>query len=139
MAKPPKPAAGPTRRLDRKIWTAKVLAGVPYANLAMELERLEDGTAVATIKLAKPGYMKPPLSWVLPLSKYRRVLLDRPGMEVLDACDGQRTVEQIVEDFAAKHRLSFREAQLAVMQFLRQLIDRGIVAVVGLEKEPRER
>ena len=46
-------------------------------------------------------------------------------------CDGKKPVESIIEKFAAMHKLSFREAQLAVTQFLRELLQRGVVVVVG--------
>jgi hypothetical protein len=52
-------------------------------------------------------------------------------------CDGRRTVEAIIEEFAADHKLSFREAQLSVTQFLRQLTQRGLIAVVGESKDDR--
>jgi hypothetical protein len=44
-------------------------------------------------------------------------------------------VERIVESFAADHKLTFREAQLSVTQFLRMLTERGVVAIVGLEQK----
>jgi hypothetical protein len=75
--------------------------------------------------------MRPPLTWLLPLSRERVVALDAVGREVWQACDGQRTVEEIVEEFAARHRLSFHAARLSVLQFLQQLTRRGIVVMAG--------
>ena len=45
------------------------------------------------------------------------------------ACDGRQTVEAIVDRLAANHKLTFHESRLAVMQFLRMLMQRGAVAV----------
>ena len=61
------------------------------------------------------------------------------GAEVLDLCDGKRNVERIIEQFAGAHKLTFREAQLAVTQFLRQLTRRGLTAIVGLNEDADER
>jgi hypothetical protein len=113
------------------------LSSVPHRNQAMEVARREKGV-VAVIPVRRPTWLVPPISWVLPFSSHRRVELDELGTEVLDMCDGKETVETIVEKFAASHKLSFREAQLSVTQFLRMLAERGLVAVVSSRKgEPR--
>jgi hypothetical protein len=61
--------------------------------------------------------------------------LDRIGSFVLSLCDGHRTVESIIESFASSHKLSFREAQLPVTQFMQELTQRGVIALVGLEED----
>jgi hypothetical protein len=116
-----------------------MLRARPFANEAMERERLSDGRLVVSVPIRRPRYLVPPLSWLLPFSSHRRVELDPLGVEVLDRCDGRHTVESIVEQFASDHKLTFREAQLAVMQFLRQLTQRGLVAVVGVDEESEKR
>ncbi|MCJ7543016.1 MAG: PqqD family protein [Phycisphaerae bacterium] len=87
--------------------------------------------------IPRPKYLVPPLSWILPFSPYRRVELEPVGSGVLKMCDGRRTVEAIIEAFAAGHKLSFREAQLAVTQFLSQLMQRGLVVIVGQDGDTR--
>jgi len=115
---------------DRDTSVPQLLATVPHKNAAVKLRRVRDGM-LATIPMARPRWLVPPLSWILPFSRFRQVRLDAPGTAVLDLCDGQHTVEQIIETFAGENKLSFREAQLAVVQFLRELVQRGIVALVG--------
>ena len=46
-------------------------------------------------------------------------------------CDGRRDTEVIVEQFAAAHRLSFREALVPVTQYLHALSGRGVVVLAG--------
>jgi len=120
---------------ERKIAATRFLAAVPHKNAAMKMERLRDG-AMVSVPVRRPGWLIPPISWLLPWSDCRRVQLDRPGTEVLDLCDGRRTVEEVVERFSRTHKLSFREGQVAVTQFLSDLLRRGIVALAGTE-EPR--
>lgn len=122
-------------RIDAK----DMLRARPFANEAMERQRLSGGRLLVSVPLERPRYLVPPLSWILPFSSHRRVELDVLGVEVLDRCDGRNTVESIIEQFAQSHTLTFREAQLAVMQFLRQLTQRGLVAIVGVEEEPDKR
>ena len=122
----------------RKVSSADFLSAVPYPNKAMDLTRSADGSVLVGVPLDRPGWLIPPISWVLPFSSERRVNLDALGAALLAMCDGSNTVETIIEKFAARHKLSFREAQLPVTQFLQQLTERGVVAVVGTDKETDE-
>ena len=119
---------------DRRMSAEQVLSAVPVRNVAMQLQRRDDGSAVASVPLKRPRWLVPPLSWIIPFSSHRRIELDSAGVALLDLCDGQRDIERIIEKFAADHKLSFREAQLSVTKFLQQLTQRGVVAVVGLSR-----
>jgi hypothetical protein len=57
------------------------------------------------------------------------VVLDALGRGVFDLCDAHRTVEDIVDAFAAAHHLTFHEARISVTQYLRELIRRGVCAI----------
>ena len=118
---------------QRRIFSSEFLPAVPHVNQAMTTNRKADGGLVASVPVRRPRYLVPPLSWIMPFSSHRRIELDSLGASVLDMCDGRRSVEAIIEEFASDHKLSFREAQLAVTQFVRQLVKRGIVAMVGME------
>ncbi|MBD3344475.1 MAG: PqqD family peptide modification chaperone [Chitinivibrionales bacterium] len=107
-----------------------ILSAVPTRNSAVE-ENDRGQTVVLQVPLKKTKwYTHPPVSWVLPFSKYRRVALDELGKEVWDACDGVQTMERIIEMFAERHFLSFHEARLSVMEFVRQLMRRGMLVLV---------
>ncbi len=123
-------------RTDR-VPAAKFLPAVPYVNQAMEINRRGNGTAVVSIPMRRPRFLVPPFSWIIPFSSHRRVELDKIGLGVLDLCDGQRNIEAIIDKFSADHKLSFREAQLAVTQFMRQLVQRGIIAIIGMEGDTK--
>ena len=125
------------KQLKPQLSTANLLAAVPYRNRAMEITSRPDGSALVSIPIPRPKFLVPPLSWILPFSPHRRVELEPVGAGVLRMCDGRRTVEAIIEEFAADHKLSFREAQLSITQFLRQLTQRGLIAVVGGSKDDR--
>jgi hypothetical protein len=111
-----------------------LLGAIPHVNDAVRLHEGSRGGLLAEVPIKRPRWLVPPLSWILPFSERRRVRLDVLGARILDMCDGKSTMERIVERFAAANRLSFREAQLAVMSFMRLLTERGLVAVVGPEQ-----
>ncbi|MFW6133137.1 MAG: PqqD family protein [Planctomycetota bacterium] len=113
----------------------QLLEAVAYQNQAMEVRPLRGGGCRVEVPLNRPRWLIPPLSWVLPFSSRRRVELDVPGREVMGLCDGRRTVEEIIEKFASNHKLTFREAQLSVTTFIKQLTQRGLVVIVGEQKE----
>jgi len=87
--------------------------------------------ATVTVALPRNWLRRPPINWLLPTARTRRIRLDAIGTAVLELCDGRGSVEEIVERFAAEHRLSFREGQVAVAQFLQSLVARGILTMRG--------
>jgi len=120
---------GPKR--PKEVSVEDVLRSRVHRNRAMEIKERPDGTCLVEVPLRRPRWLVPPISWVLPFSSRRRLELDRLGSSVLSLCDG-RTVEEIIEKFAADHKLSFRESQLSVTKFLELLSQRGVVAIVGV-------
>jgi hypothetical protein len=117
----------------KRIDLEKLLDAVPTANSAVRVERHGE-SVVLFVPIRKRFWMGPPFSWVLPYRKEKGFALDALGAEVFSACDGERTLEQIIEGFADRHRLRFHEARLAVTQFLRTLSERNLVALVVQER-----
>jgi hypothetical protein len=128
-----------SRGKPRPLATADFLRSTVERNRAAEVEKRRGGGCRVSVPMRRPRWMVPPISWLLPFSSHRRVELDRLGAEVLAACNGRRTVEEMIEKFAADHKLSFREAQVSVTTFIRQLVERGLVAVVGPEQDAPKR
>jgi len=82
-----------------------------------------------SVRLRRPRYLVPPLSWLVPHRSARTMRLDPLGSQVWELCDGERTVEAIVDAFAERHRLTFHEARVAVTGYLQQLVQRGALAI----------
>ena len=118
---------------------ADVLEAIPVRNEAIRAERKSENETVVWVPVKRRWFMGPPLSWLMPFSKERGVGLDRLGTEVWDACDGKRRTEELVEEFAARHHLTFHEARISVLTFLRELTRRGLVAMVKPKSEGEER
>lgn len=113
---------------------AAQMACVPVRNTRVAAVAGED-TETITVPLTRRWWMRP-LSHFLRLPVARSYRLDGLGLEVWQAIDGQSTIGALVEGFAARHRLSYHEARAAVMGFLRLLITRGLIVVVGLDMTP---
>ncbi len=111
-----------------------MLQATPAPNAAATVERLDGGQVRLTIPRRRPAFLVPPISWIIQPSATRTVVLDGLGTQIWDLCDGQRPVEQIVEAFAAKHRLTFHESRVAATSYLRLLIERGALAIAVLKQ-----
>ncbi len=110
---------------------ADVLDTVPVRNTSVREERRNEGETVLVVPLKRRWYMGPPLSWVMPFSGERKVELDPLGMDVWGWCDGQRTAEDVIDAFAEKHHVTFHEARVSVLTFLRELTRRGLIVMLG--------
>ena len=109
---------------------AATLGAVPVRNRAVRQERRSDEETVLVAPLKERWFMGPPLGWLLPFSRERKVALDRMGMTVWGWCDGKRTTEKVIEEFASRYHVTFHEARVSVLAFLRELTRRGLVALV---------
>ena len=59
----------------------------------------------------------------------KKLQLDALGTEVWELLDGCVRVRDVIGQFAARHRLQQREAELAVTRFLRELGKRGLIGL----------
>ncbi len=57
----------------------------------------------------------------------KKLELDTLGSAVWGLLDGNRSVKQVIEEFARIYQLNAKEAETSVTQFLRQLGKRGLI------------
>lgn len=110
-------------------WAQTLKARACRNRAAREVVESNDMVAVY-VKNIRPGYMIPPISWIVPFKPERRFALDRIGTYIWTQCDGSRTMEDIIEAFATHHRLTFHEARAAVTQYVQELVKRGVLAMI---------
>jgi len=106
-----------------------LLKAIPLRNSAAKFEELSDGVLV-TIPMARRWLFRAPLTWILKLNPNKRIQLDAMGAWVLSRCDGRSRIEDVIEQVMEHYKLSFQEARAAVLQFMKMLVERGVVAVV---------
>ncbi len=115
----------------------RMLSARPVHNMAARVDELDgpstspgSDAVVVYVKNVRPWYMLPPLSWIVPHRRERRVVLDRVGSQMWRQCDGERTVEAVIDAFAATHDLTFHEARVAVTTYIKSLVKRGVLVIV---------
>ncbi len=106
-----------------------MLRAVPHRNEAAEVQPpAEDGSLRISVALRRPWWGFPPITWIIQPSKKRTVELNALGALVWELCDG-RTVEEIVDAFAARFSYTFHEARVSVTEYLKSLVQRGVLAI----------
>ena len=105
---------------------------IPIRNPHVVETRLETGE----ILLAYPETLKPWFITILQrmkkesrLQRLRKLQLDILGTGVWDLVNGKSTVMEIIDLFADCHQLYRKEAEVSVVQFLRELGRRGIIGM----------
>lgn len=113
------------------------LRALPIRNVAAE-ELKEDiysvDEVVLRVRMKKTKWLIP--HWLVPTRSSRRVRLTGIGITIWQQCNGQRCVEEIVDLLASEESLSFHEARVSVTQYLRQLVESGVL-VLSIPKEAR--
>jgi hypothetical protein len=115
----------PPAPLDRQT----SLSARPVLNRLVKTERGEDGNVILLVPRPDTMWVR----WVsrrLQLPAYKRVALDELGTFVIEHCNGEQTVRDIVDKFAKKYRLNRREAEVSMSTFLRDLARRSIIGLV---------
>jgi len=97
----------------------------PVAANIVKREPLDDGGQRLTVRVAPGKWQKRLLR--LPDEINRQFDLDSIGVEVLDMCDGNKSVRYIIRKFAKTHKVNEHEAEKAVVAFLRTMMQRGLV------------
>jgi len=106
-----------------------MLQAIPRRNAAADAVRRPDGTLAIHVRLRRPRWAVPPITWVVHMTDRRTVNLDALGTAVWDWADGRRTVEDVIDEFARRYSLTFHEARAAVTGFLSLLVKRGVLAI----------
>lgn len=107
----------------------RMLQAIPEKNTAAQVTRHGEQVSIF-IRNVRPAYLRPPISWFVPFKERRIVALDALGTRLWTLCDGSRTVEDIIDAFCADYELSFHEAKTCVTDYLKKLVQRGVLAVV---------
>lgn len=107
---------------------AQLLDAVPARNAAVRVE--ERGSALVLWVPIKRRWWTGLIGSLLPLRDERGIELDDLGQQVWKLCDGERSLEAVIEAFAEAHQLRFHEARISVMTFVRSLCKRNLMAIV---------
>lgn len=113
------------------------LSGVPLRNEAAGV--VDEGDEVRlSVALKRSRWLVPPISWVIKPRGEKTVRLDELGTEVWRLCDGERTLERIIDEFAERHSLTFHEARVSVTGYVKELMQRGALVIAAEEEDEDE-
>lgn len=104
----------------------RMLASVPHLNPHVRWERMDSGGIMAVYRRDLRGVRRL-LAKLLATDETAQVLLDDAGSFVVDAVDGHRTVRELIALVAAEFKLSRKEAEMALLQYMETLGRRRLV------------
>jgi len=112
------------------------LASVILRNPGVKISTGDDENSVLIeVDLKYPGF-KGVLSKFLPVRSRRRFQLEGIGLDVYKMIDGKKTFEELIDEFAGMHKLTFFEARGFLMEYVRSLAQRGLV-VIGVKRREK--
>jgi len=112
---------------NKKMPRKKIFGGVPTRNPSITTEPYQDGLrlTISRDQTVMPWYVrlmpKPPPT--------RTFEMDHVGALVWELCDGTHTIAQIADVLADEKKLELKEAEVALVNYLRTLAKRGIIAI----------
>jgi len=106
-----------------------VLRSLPVRNSLVKWTKEESGEVSLVIPVAQKKHLQLLVRW-MKLPDKRVVSLDEVGSYVWERCDGQTSFERIAEELAERFRLTRREAEASLAEFLRILGRRGMIGIV---------
>ncbi len=112
-----------------KSWRT-MLEACPVHNHAARQDRDRRNKLMLTIQRKKPKALIPPFSWILRMNMTSRLQLDKLGVCIWDLCDGNRSVEEIIDKFAEEFQLTFHEARVSVTNYIKDLMQRGALVLI---------
>ncbi|MGD9519560.1 MAG: PqqD family protein [Armatimonadota bacterium] len=121
----------------------QAMAARPIRNPSLAWHTNDEGIVVVTLPRREDATGKI-LSWLFMVPDSRPVSLDQIGTRVWNLCDGEHSVHDIAAALAEEHKITLREAEVSLAEFLRMLGKRGMVALalpqeVADELSPEQR
>lgn len=114
----------PPPEMDRK----GALTLRPGRNSQLTWERQPEGKTMLTVPMSrKAGKITRLLAQWLRAPSERRVELDEVGGYVWELCDGNHTVETIVQKTGREYKMNRREAEVSVTMFLQMLHEKNYI------------
>jgi hypothetical protein len=119
--------------LDRE----QAMSARPVLNQLVRVEQHDDGRVTLQVPRRSTTLVRL-VSRFFKLPPYRRVALDELGSFVIQRCDGEHTVRDIVDKFSEEFKLNKREAEISMTDFIKTLAGRHIIALVIDEPDSNE-
>ncbi len=103
-----------------------MLSAIPVRNPEVKRSQMPSGRILLTGPVAATRLKR----WFGTRNTEKKFEIDDLGDAVWQACDGRRTLEDIICLFAARYRVNTREAEVSVKTFLNMLTRRNLLALL---------
>jgi len=114
------------RKRSSSLTRSAAMDARPHPMPAIRTEEESDGSIKILIRFQRSKWQK----WFGAPPEYeRQYLLDALGREVFEACDGNAPVSEIIKRYADAHNVNIAEAEMAVTQYLKTLMMKGIIGM----------
>lgn len=114
------------RQPEPKLTRDQSMNAVPIRNPLLQWRRDEDDCIIVAME-RREDWVGQAMEWLFMVPPKRKVELDDVGSTVWEACDGENTVNDIVEIVADEYKLSRREVEMSLTKYLRTLGQRKMV------------
>ena len=104
------------------------LRSVPVANQAVAIKATSEDKLQLSVPFNRTHWSKA-VRHLLPLSEETNIELDRLGAEIFALCDGEHTVEELIDCHKDRWKLSFFESRAMILQFLQHLMRHNFIAL----------
>lgn len=108
---------------------------IPEKNTEVKENFLDSGDLILTYQaMYKPFFLRiKKIVGQNPKKTFtRKIQLDGLGVDVWSLLDGEKNVRTIIKEFAVRHTLNYKEAEISVTLFLKSLGEKGLIGI----KEP---
>ena len=109
------------------------LTAMAVHNAAADVARDDKGHITVSVRKNRPWFLFWPITWIIKPCLKQNIVLDGLGTRLWELCDGRKDVEALVDEFASAYRLTFHESRVAVTSYIKQLVQRGAMALVKQE------
>ena len=126
------PLAGRKPKIERK----QALAIIPVRHPLVKWER-KDNEVILSVPMREDRVAKvvkaiiKKLKMARELPECRQVGLDDVGSFVWELCDGERTIDGIVQGVSGEYKLTRREAEASVTMFLQTLAKKHLIGLMS--------
>src|SRR3954466_10934913 len=116
------------KKFAPNITRQEILAAVPVRNALVEWEANDQEEVVLKVPRRQDRVGRV-LHRVFVAPPFKQVVLDEVGSDVWQLCTGENDVDTIVKSLARKYKLSRREVELSLANYLRTLAQRGLIGL----------
>lgn len=107
-------------------WDA--LDAVPVKNRLCQAKTTEEGVIQISVAV-RPSLWTKVARRLTRVPKYRKIELDEIGTFVWNHCDGRTNVRALIKKLCKRFKLSYREGEVSLTQYLRTLARRNLIGL----------